>query len=432
MTSERSGVVVAYPGGRQIYPVVRAAQGTGSLRAFATGLYLRPDSKALRLAELAARIPRAPRGLRALRERTETEIDPRLVRAFPFHALVEAALRFVPLGRPPYLLTHPRADARIARWLRSLEPAPAIVHGFEYGALSTLSVANARGCATVLDVLGSHEVNREVEGAEHPGRYSERIYRRIVAERAEADCLLAPSDFVVSCLVENGVPRERITRLPFGVDAARFRPAARSQDGTFRVLFVGEVGIRKGVRDLLEAWRRLRLPNAELVLIGGATTAGREILREYEGGHTWIPQLPFREVAAWFGRADVFAFPSLSEGSAYATYEAMASGLPLVTTLSSGSVARDGIEGFVVERRDVDAIAERLQTLHDDADLRLRMGAAARRRIEDGYTWSHYRERLGRLYEALLEGRPVPPRLDDDEVQPVAAGRDAEPVAARD
>ena len=76
--------------------------------------------------------------------------------------------------------------------------------------------------------------------------------------------------------------------------------------------------------------------------------------------------------------ADVFVFPSLFEGSAVVTYEALACGLPSVVTPDAGSVVRDGIEGFVVPPRDVDDLAAAMEQLGNDPELRARMAAAAR------------------------------------------------------
>src|SRR5262249_61552958 len=81
------------------------------------------------------------------------------------------------------------------------------------------------------------------------GSSSSPITARVRGERELADWLLAPSEFVIRCLCEHGVPRERIVSLPYGVDPDAFRPApAPRRDGVVRILFVGRVGLRKGVR----------------------------------------------------------------------------------------------------------------------------------------------------------------------------------------
>src|SRR5262249_8217957 len=140
-----------------------------------------------------------------------------------------------------------------------------------------------------------------------------------------------------------------------GVDVARFRPGGPRPRGQFRILFVGTLSQRKGIRYLLEAARRLRLPDAELVLAGrmvGSETA----FAPYRDVFRHVTHVPYHEVHALYQDADVFVYPSLHEGSAFAVFEALASGLPVICTPNTGSVVRDGVEGFLVPVRDVDAI----------------------------------------------------------------------------
>ncbi len=132
----------------------------------------------------------------------------------------------------------------------------------------------------------------------------------------------------------------------------------------FRALFVGFVGELKGVRELLTAWSELALPRAELVLVGGADAEGRALLREFAGVHRWVGQVPRSDVERFYAESDVFVFPSRVEGSALVTYEAMASGLPVITTRTSGSVVRDGLDGHIVPVRDSAALASSIAHLH--------------------------------------------------------------------
>jgi glycosyltransferase involved in cell wall biosynthesis len=138
--------------------------------------------------------------------------------------------------------------------------------------------------------------------------------------------------------------------------------------------------------------------------------------------------VPRAEVRRWFAQSDVFVFPSLAEGSALVTYEAMAAGLPVITTPNSGSVVRDGIDGFVVPPRDVEALAERILLLYRGSETRRQMGARGRALVAERYTWRHYRARLCGIYEALLAGRDPSPALRgalSDETRPPALQVDA-------
>jgi glycosyltransferase involved in cell wall biosynthesis len=94
-----------------------------------------------------------------------------------------------------------------------------------------------------------------------------------------------------------------------------------------------------------------------------------------------------------FAAADVFVLPSLAEGSAGVTYEALAAGVPVVTTPAAGSVVRDGVDGRIVPERDPVALADAIAEIVEDRNKRERMSIAARERARD-YTWNRYGERL--------------------------------------
>ncbi|MDE2507854.1 MAG: glycosyltransferase family 4 protein, partial [Planctomycetota bacterium] len=103
----------------------------------------------------------------------------------------------------------------------------------------------------------------------------------------------------------------------------------------------------------------------------------------------YVGRVGSREMPALMAKADVFVFPSLFEGSAVVTYEALASGLPCVVTPNAGSVVRDGVDGFLVPARDVDALAARIENLGRDVDLRAAASRAARIRALE-FDWPRY------------------------------------------
>ena len=403
-------VLVSHPVHQHAYETAVAASQAGLLECFVTGLYWTGtglgDPRCWRW--LPSGVARSIE--RELRRRHHPRLAPGEVRAIArYHApatLLRRSLRGLPGMRDLDLdrWATKGFDRAVARMVRRLDQV-GLVHTFEGGASRTLRAARQSGLRTVLDVPSAHERFVEVGPG---GRAGDARGPEVARERELADLLLAPSDFVVSSLREAGVPDGKVVKLPYGVDPAAFRPLPeRAEGGPFRALFVGQIGLRKGVHHLLEAWRRLGLADAELVLVGRPDRAGRRLLARYEGTCRWVSALPKHEVNWWFQHSDVFVFPSLAEGSAYVTYEAMSSGLPLVTTPNSGSVARDGLDGYLVPAGDVDAICDKLQRLYDDPDRRRAMGASARARIQDRYTWSHYHRRLAAAYRALLAGRPV-------------------------
>jgi glycosyltransferase involved in cell wall biosynthesis len=285
---------------------------------------------------------------------------------------------------------------------RRLEPAD-LFHVWNNHGLASLRRAREMGMVTVVNRASSHPLyctrllKEEHARWEIAFRSSQSALRRSVAEMEEADYVLIPSDFVRCSFLEEGFPEHRLLQVSFGADTTRFRPAEERDSHPFRVLFVGQIGIRKGIPYLLEAWQQLGWRDAELWLVGRIEAGISPILTRWE-------RLPGMKISGYvpdpaslYQQADVFAFPTIEEGSALVTYEALACGLPVVTTPNAGSVVRDGVEGFIVPLRDVNALAERLERLRGDERLRQEMGRAARRRAV-AHTW----DRSGDLVAEVL------------------------------
>ena len=402
-------VVVSHPVHQHAYDAAIALQQAGLLRCFVTGVY-RTNRGLFSERLWRWTPPPLQRWIEGnLRRRWNPELDPRLVVSFPTHHLIAFAYRAVrsmPLLRrwDAEYWADKRFDAAVGRWLRRSGP-PALVHAFENSALCTLRAARELGATTVLDVPSAHEYYRQVvleEGGDTSGFTS---YSRLRAERELADYLFVPSEFTMRCLVEHGVPVEKIVVIPLGANVEQFSPVCDRKDGMFRVLYVGQISLRKGVRYLLEAWRRQSLPNAELLLVGGADADGRKILRQYEGIYRWVGNVPRCDVHHWFQQSDVFVLPSLADTWGLVVSEAMAAGLPVIKTSSCGAVVRDEVDGFIVPPRDIEALQEKIAFLYAHPELGREMGARARALIETRYTWGHWRERVRRAYEAILEGR---------------------------
>jgi len=221
-------------------------------------------------------------------------------------------------------------------------------------------------------------------------------------EIAAADYVIVPAEYARASFIQHGKPADRVILLPWGVDTERFQPrAGERQDSVFRVIFVGQIIIRKGIMDVLDAWQKLGWTDAELLIVGSADPITQKLLnsRPMPDRTRWLSHSG--ELEKLYHESDLFVFPSIEEGSALVTYEAMACGLPIVTTLNAGSMARDGVDGFIVPLRDVAALCDRLQRLRDEPELRARMGRSARERAEQ-FSWSRFQADLIGHYERIL------------------------------
>lgn len=305
-------------------------------------------------------------------------------------------------------------DAAIGRVVRKLRPRAVIC--YDSSALKTFKAAREVGTLCILDqVVGHIKTGESILSEErllHP-EFADTIpdsaarwaLERCSTEAIVADMVIAASEYVRDSLIMNGVSPSRIVLCPYGVDTERFRPAEKVDDHSFKILFVGQLSQRKGIKYLLEAFKDINLEKAELVLMGGVGGSGAG-LKSYEGLFKHISHVPYSELPQYYQSADIFVYPSLHEGSVLAIYEALASGLPVVTTPNSGSVVRDGVEGFIVPIRDIEALKEKILLLYQNKDLRDRMGQHARKRAES-FTWQAYRQRLGALVQNFIrENKP--------------------------
>jgi alpha-maltose-1-phosphate synthase len=413
--NECRSILLSHPGGQHSERLAMALDNAGLLRRFVTGVHW--NAKGL-LGRALSRFP--GRHAKYLAQRFAR-------RSFPGLARERVAAR--PLAEGAYLLAMRwpagrRQGERLVAWrnfifdrsvARSLErERPAGVICFDTCALETFRAARRLGIRTILDESIAplaavrerylREADLWPEFADSLRRdLSPAYFAREAQELRLADCVFAPSAFVRRAVEDLGVPSHQIADVPYGVDLQTFVPGPRKSGKTFRVLFVGKLTQRKGLAQLLEAFRWLNLPGAQLELVGSLVGSGRWLPR-YRDLFEWHPEAAHADLAERYHQADVFVLPSLHEGSALVTYEALASGLPVITTPQTGSVVRDGVEGFVVPAGEIEPLAERLLELFRDPERRREMGARARQRAEE-FSWAAYDERVAAaIHRALGSG----------------------------
>ena len=222
--------------------------------------------------------------------------------------------------------------------------------------------------------------------------------------RADADFAICPSEWVRDDLVRNfGFPSEHTAIVPYGVNPELF--SVRNEPVRGRILFAGTADLRKGIHYLAMASQKLveHGLHYEFRIAGDVeqSVANQRQCRYL----TFLGRVPRVGMTREFAPADLFVLPSLAEGSAETTYEALACGVPVVTTLEAGSVVRDGVDGRIAPSRDPGALANAIAEIVEDRQKRERMSRAARDRAHD-YTWERYGERLLAALRQKFEDRP--------------------------
>ena len=402
-------VAVVQDGARLHYAAPLVLQRAGVLHLMFSEWFLKRGMKA----ELLSRIirPLGTRRFRGLIERRCDELSPDKVRTNPrllwrvrsdrpYQPTDEAFYRFASAEVGQWVLRRGIGDANlIFGFIRNIDPG-------------LCEECRARGIVTVGDQIIAPAA---VEGEEfrlqlqrypgwEPTAMTPDFGIVVDVERrtwAALDRISCASEYVRQGLVKCGVRDEKITLIPYPLDAAHYPVAdRRGRTGKITVGFVGAVGLRKGSPYFFEVARRLASDKLRFVMVGPSLLTPSAAANA-AGAVDFIGRVQRSEVAGWLNRFDIYFFPSTCEGSAQSVTEAMACGLPVVVSSNSGSVVREGIDGFIRSYDDIDGMAACVQRLADDESLRLEMGRQARLNAES-LSLARYQSELVALMTAAL------------------------------
>ena len=305
-------------------------------------------------------------------------------------------------------------DRWLARQISQLGHVDIFV-GWAHYILHSIPAIRSTGAKIVLESGSCHILEQEkllCEEYAHFGLKSAPIHPRnrdkMLREYEQADYIMTPSRFVYDSFLRQGVPAAKLLQVPYGVDAARFYVPRAELAHKFRVLFVGQLSLQKGVSYLLDAWQSLNLPHseAELVLVGNIDPALARLLAKKKLPvniifHGSVPQEALNEQ---YARASLFVLPSIQEGLAMVQAEAMAAGLPLLATTNTGAaeLIDDGREGFIVPIRNAAALAEKIAWSFQHRDVCFAMGMRAQEKIKQ-FSWDCYGDKIMQTYQRILE-----------------------------
>jgi len=399
-------LLLTHPAGNQnVRAVLSATEGAGMLARFATTVAAFPEGTATRL---------MPGGLRREWMRRAFDIAPSKVLSHPSRELLRmVASKAGWEGMTRHEAGYASPDAVFQDFDRFVADAlPALtrdhglkaVYAYEDSALHTFRAARSLGLKCLYDLpIAYWEMGRKLmhEEAERLPQWavtlgggvtdSQAKLDRKTEELALADMVVAPSGFVLDSLPQ-AVSRPRRVLAPFGspasASAGSFAPPDASRP--LRVLFVGSMGQRKGLADLFNAMKLLKGENVELVVLG-SMQAPAEFYRSEYADFTHEKGRPHAQVLELMRSCDVFCLPSIVEGRALVTQEAMSQGLPVIITANTGGedLVIEGQTGFLVPIRSPEKIAEKISWFNSHRRDLPAMKAAAVRHAAT-YTWKHY------------------------------------------
>jgi glycosyltransferase involved in cell wall biosynthesis len=237
------------------------------------------------------------------------------------------------------------------------------------------------------------------------------VVREELADAKLADFIFCPSPWVKASYLEAGIPEHKLLLSSYGWSTQRFpslneptRNIPRSPDRPFTIIFMGSVCVRKGAHLLIDAFIRSGI-KGKLVLCGQMEPVIQEVCKDALRRPDVIHHPFTHQVSQLYQNADLFAFPTLEEGSPLVSYEAMAHGLPmLVSPMGAGHIVRDRQEGIILPPYETDAWVEAIRTFAANPALQARLGQAARERAMD-FTFDQVANRRANMMLQSLETR---------------------------
>jgi D-inositol-3-phosphate glycosyltransferase len=252
----------------------------------------------------------------------------------------------------------------------------------------------------------------------HQGAADTSPARRIAYERELGN---AVDQVIVQCqdeiceLAQLGVPRQRMTLVPSGVNTGRFRPdgPAEPRSARQRILSVGRLVERKGFGDVIQAMRYV--PGAECVVVGGPPADQlpadaqakrlRALAEQFKVADRvrLVGGVPARDMPRWYRSADVLVAAPWHEQFELAPLEAMACGVPVIGTTVGGltDTVVDGLTGDLVPARDPRALGSALRRLVNDKVRRFAYATAALDRARQAYSWKRVAAQVGSVYQTV-------------------------------
>jgi glycosyltransferase involved in cell wall biosynthesis len=196
------------------------------------------------------------------------------------------------------------------------------------------------------------------------------MIRREEREWELADRIICGSQFVVDCIREIDGPLEKCRVVPYPTASIHHASSSNpTKNGRFRVLFVGTLQLRKGVHYLFESMRHLPTERFEVRMVGPNLLTEAATARLHEAGIEVVGSVPRDAVNQEYANADLFVLPTLSEGSANVCHEAIAAGLPVITTPAAGIAAHPQVT--IVPTMDAVALANTIQMIATQGRPRL-------------------------------------------------------------
>jgi len=326
-------------------------------------------------------------GMRAFAGRFHPDIPGKLVVSFNRHLLAQklrkhppietveqACLEYIRFGK--WFASQVAADLSRRKFDRNRD----VFFGFNTGCLETMRLMNQHGVPTICDQIDPAAVEEQMvfEGnlkwpglQKENGRVPDAYWQRMHEEWKTAGMILVNSQWSKDALIKQGVPAEKMFIVPVAYEPAgrSHLPNRNNMSGPLTVLWIGSVNLRKGIQYLIEAAKKLVENPRIRIVVAGPVQISDQAVANAPKNMQFVGRVTRDQTEEMYRQADVFVLPTVSDGFAITQVEAMAQGLPVITTPNCGRVVTSGIDGLIVPAFDSDSLAAAINQLDSDRPL---------------------------------------------------------------
>ncbi|MEP2770519.1 MAG: glycosyltransferase family 4 protein [Fulvivirga sp.] len=398
--SLKSSVFLSHSGKQHVYHVAQALEQLGYLNKFYTSSYVRDRwlQKIIRRSGNKFFSKRFVEGLHGNKIKTHWHYEVKeflLARLNVDRQKVQEAV----------YLRDVNFDRMVAAKLSKTNAS--MFWGFQGSSYESIKSANRHGLKTICELSTGHVIESIKilgEEAELQPKWSDSFdnlvfpesYReRLEQEPQEANMVIAASSFTKKTLVKSGIKEEKVKVLPLGFDH-RFIPFEEKKefDSNLKLLYTGRITQRKGVSYLLDAMKHLK-GHATLDMIGFVHGKGAGLVG-YDDCYTLLQPMNQHDLFKTYHNYDALILPSLFEGFGLVIVEALAAGLPVITTKNTvgADIIKNDFNGYLVEIRNSKAIEEAVEKLASKTDEEKSQMRANARSTAMKYSWKSYQQRL--------------------------------------
>lgn len=357
--------IVCQIGAREHYAIARALQGAGVLGNLISDFWVPPGSP-------FGRLP----GGRRLKDRYHPDLANEKALALNARMLAfEIWMRAQ--KKSGWEVTHARNDLfqeLTIRELRKKKSQPLRIFSYSYAAREIFRFSLDQGWQTILGQIDPGPEEEQIVAAEHK-RYAhfasdwqpvpESYWENWREEISLTDHVVVNSEWSKNCLIKEGISPGKIRVIPliYTAPPAKNLPLTVDVRKPLRVLFLGQVNLRKGIGRLLDAMRLVKDRDILLTLVGPSEIAA-DAWKDLPNV-TWAGPVPRSAVADYYDQADIFILPTLSDGYALTQLESLARGVPVLASQCCGEAVSDGANGWLLKDLEPETIAAELVAIHE-------------------------------------------------------------------